>query len=113
MLGPQAGAGAEPWQTAVIGYLLAYADTAIPGDPVFLGDIGGPHNIGEEYRRNVPKLYYTYDETFLDFFGADGVTAVDSAYSIMNGLPSADKIDLSQFPLEATHLNYTAQSLYL
>ena len=113
LLGPQTGAGAETWQTAIIGYLYGYANTSVPGGPVFFGDIGGPHNIGEEYRRNTPVVYYTYDQTFLNFFGTYGATAVDGAYSIMNSIPAADKLDLTAFPLEATHDNYTARSLFL
>jgi len=113
VIGPQAGLGAESWQTAVIGYLYAYADTDVPGGPVFLGDIGGPHNIGEEYRRNTPVMYYTYDQTFLNFFGTDGASAADQAFSLINSVPPADQIDLTTYPLEATHLSYQAQSLFL
>jgi len=112
LLGPLTSA-ADAWQTAVIGYDLAYADTFTPGDPVFLGDIGGPRNIAEEYRRNVPVIYYTYDQSFLNFFGSNGVASVDSAYALMNSLPSADQADLSQFPLGSMQANYTAQSDFL
>src|SRR5882672_4522942 len=44
LLGPLANGG-DSWQTAVIGYGLAYLDESSPfspGGPVFLGDIGGP-----------------------------------------------------------------------
>jgi len=118
VLGPVTGLGAEVWQSIIIGYdegppANAYVSISAPGDPVFLGDLGGPHNIGEEYRRNTPILYYTYDQSFLNFFGVDGASSVDSAFSLMNSLPSADKLDVSQYPLEASHINYRAQGLYL
>ena len=73
LLGPALPSnGADNWQNAVIGYDLAYADTTLPGGPEYLGDVGGPRNIGEEYRRNVPVIYYTYDTSFLGFLGPMG-----------------------------------------
>lgn len=114
LLGPQTLAnGADSWQTAVIGYHYAYSQGFGAGAPTFLGDIGGPRNIAEEYRRNVPILYYTYDQTFLNFFGANGAASVDGAYAIMNSVPSADKMDLSLYPLESMQANYTAQADFL
>ena len=79
------------------------------------GDLGGPMNIGEEYRQNTPVLYYTYDQNFLDYFGASGVAAVDSAFSIFNALTNVSTYteDLSEWPLEAKRFNYKAQSLGL
>lgn len=114
LLGPQTLAnGADSWQSAALGYNLAYMDDSIPGDPVFLGDIGGPRNIGEGYRRNVPVLYYTYDETFLNFFGTDGAATVDAAFSVMNGVPKANSINLSLYPDETQQFNYYAQTYFL
>jgi hypothetical protein len=119
LLGPlPPDAGGEPWQVDTIGYNLPYfTDLAIPGGPVWLGDIGGPHNLGEEYRHNAPILYYTYDPSFTegDFFGAEALAAVDGAFSIMNSLTNVDRYSpgLSEFPLSAQHYNYTAESLYL
>ena len=112
LLGPLANLG-DAWQTGVIGYGYAYADFGFPGGPVYLGDIGGPKNIGEEYRRNVPYIYYSYDANFLGFFGSNGVAAVDSAVAIMNSLTNADKMDLSLYTLESQHINPTATALYL
>ncbi|MDE3066799.1 MAG: putative Ig domain-containing protein [Verrucomicrobiota bacterium] len=104
LLGPAIGGGhgGDAWEQPVIGYGLP-------------GDIGTPKNLGEEYRRNAPVLYYAYDANFLDFFGSNGVLAVDQAIGIMNGLTNVDSYSpsLSEFPLEAQHLNYAAQSLGL
>ena len=112
LLGPLANGG-DAWQTGDIGYGYGYTCYLIPGGPVYLGDIGGPKNIGEGYRRNVPVIYYSYDESFTRFFGSNGVAAVDSAVAIMNSLTNADKMDLSQYTLESQHINPTATALYL
>lgn len=117
LLGPT-GNGGDSWQTAVIGYNLAYTDESspiTPGGPVFLGDIGGPKNIGEEYRRNTSKVYYSYDASYLGFFGLSGADAADGAYAIMNNLTNVSSYssDLSEFPLTSQHFNYQAQSLFL
>lgn len=74
------------------------------------GDIGGPMNHGEEYRWNVPVVTYTFDESFLDYFGSNGVAAVESAINTLNSLPSASQINPSNYPPEVTQINYHAQS---
>ena len=115
LLGPT-GNGGDAWQLPIIGYDLAYEnDTGIPGGPVFLGDIGGPKNIGEGYRRNVKTLYYAYNANYLGFFGSAGATAADGAFAIMNSLTNVDAYSsgLTEFPLQAQHANYQAMSLYL
>jgi hypothetical protein len=96
------GNGGDAWQGAVIGY----------GPPT---SFVAPKNIGEEYRRNLPVMYYSFTANFLDFFGSNGVAAVQSSFAILNGLTNVDsyKPDLSEFPLETRHLNYQAQALGL
>src|SRR5437867_7240915 len=74
------------------------------------GDIGGPMNLGEEYRWNVPVLTYAFDQSFLDYFGTNGVAAVESAISILNGLPPASQINPSNYPAESGGFNYNTQS---
>ncbi len=32
------------------------------------GDIGGPMDVTNEYRRNVPVLTYGFDQSFVDYF---------------------------------------------
>jgi hypothetical protein len=107
----------DSWQIPLLGYDLQYLNLGVPGGGVWLGDIGGPKNFGEEYRRNVPVLYYAYDASFggVDdgFFGAEGEAAADQAFAIMNGLPSADNIDPSQFPFQSQTFNYQAMGAYL
>jgi hypothetical protein len=101
LAGPIGNAG-DAWQSAVIGY----------GPPTSLE---APKNIGEEFRRNTPVVYYAYDQNFLDFFGSNGVVAVDGAVAIMNSLTNVSNYstNLSEFPLESRHNNYQAQALGL
>ncbi len=74
------------------------------------GDIGGPMNLGEEYRWNVPVLTYAFDQSFVDYFGSNGVAAVESAISILNNLPPVSELSVSNYPFEVTLLNYQAEA---
>lgn len=96
LLGPLAA-----WQTQEIGY-----------DP---GDLGGPMNLGEEYRYNLPLLTYGFDESFLNYFGAKGVEEVEKAFKILNDLPAVSDLsaDLSEYPLDTRRFNHRAGALYL
>jgi hypothetical protein len=98
-LGPLAG---EAWQIHDLGYQLNI-------------DIGGVMNIGEDYRRNIPVMYYAFDENFQDFFGTYGVAEVDKAFAIMNSLTnvSSYSANLTEFPLESMRFNPTAGALQL
>lgn len=101
-LGGPIANGGDNWQTVDIGYGLN-------------GDINAPKNFGEGYRRNTPVMYYSYDATFLTYFGSNGVAAVDSAYAILNSLTNVDSYSpmLTEFPQYSEHANYLAQSLGL
>src|ERR1035438_8639321 len=101
LLGPLAN-GDEAWQTPTIGYGLP-------------DDIGAPKNIGEEYRWNTPTIYYAFDANFLDYFGSNGVWAVQQAISVLNGLKpfSQYSSDLREVPLTTKRINYRAQELHL
>jgi Putative Ig domain len=96
----------DSWQTPAIGYGLP-------------GDVLAPKNLGQEYRRNTPVLYYTYDENYFLYFDANnttnGTAAIDSAFTILNNLTNVNNYspDLSEFPLNAQKYNYTAQALGL
>ncbi|HEU5070271.1 MAG TPA: hypothetical protein VFV96_07650 [Verrucomicrobiae bacterium] len=96
LLGPYAA-----WQTTEIGY-----------NPLDT-DIGGPMNIGEEYRWNIKTIYYGYDESFWNFFGPKGTNAIDRALTILNALPPVSQMssNLAEFPTDTTRPNYTAQAL--
>ena len=92
------------WQTVDLGFGTTY------------GDLGGPHNLGEEYRMNTGVITYGYSTAFLDYFGDDGVKAVDAAFDILNKLPAVSKMsaDLSEYQTQGTiRVNQRAQALCL
>lgn len=93
------GNGGDDWQTGELGY----------------GGINAPKNLGEEYRRNTPVMYYAFDAQFYGYFGTDGMAAVDKAFAVMNSLTnvSSYSANLSEFPIESRHVNYRAQALGL
>jgi hypothetical protein len=89
------------WQAGTIGYNLP-------------GDVGGPMNLSEDYRFTVPFLTYGYDTTFLNFFGSNGVVAVEAAMTLLNTVPAASAMsaNLAEFPLQAVGpANATAANL--
>jgi hypothetical protein len=111
-LGGPIGNGPDAWQVPVIGYGLG-------------GDLEAPKNLGEEYRRNTPVMYYACNASFLDYFGSNGVSAVDGAFAILNNAftnsltgMTTNGVDgyspsLSEFPLNSQAINYQAQALGL
>jgi hypothetical protein len=78
-------------------------------------DIGGPMNLGEEYRWNIPTIYYGYDESFLNYFGTEGTNAIEKAIAIINALPkmSQTSANLDEFPMDTRRVNYRASALNL
>jgi hypothetical protein len=101
MLGPL-----DTWQVQRI----SYGHVA----PVF-DDIGGPMNLGEEYRLNIKTITYSFDADFLNYFGQRGADEVRKAFAILNALPPFSKMseDLSEFPLNTRRENYEAAGLFL
>jgi len=99
LLGPL---DSEEYQAPVIAYELT-------------GDIGTPKNLGEEYRRNTPVMYFSVDSNFLDYFGSNGMVAIEQAVSVMNGLSNVSSYTpgLWEWPLEAQRVNYQAEALGL
>ena len=57
-------------------------------------DIGGPMNLGEEYRWNVPIITYGFDEAFLNFFGTNGVLEVEKAIAIAQRHAAAQNLSI-------------------
>jgi hypothetical protein len=74
------------------------------------GDIGGPMDITEGYRWNVPVLTYGFDRSFVDFFGDQGVAAVESAIQILNDLPPASGMVLTNYSYTTLHRNWPAEA---
>ncbi len=85
-----------------------------PTNPAFTnpdGDIGGPIDIGRGYRWNVPVVTYGFDKSFIDYFGTNGVTAVENAIQILNNLPPASDVILTNYSAQGgLQMNYTAQA---
>jgi hypothetical protein len=94
----------QPWMTPDLGFNNPALGTI---------DIGGPMEIGQGYRWNIPVITYGYDQSFLDYFGTNGVAAVESAIQVFNNLPPASETNLNSFPLTATRMNYVTDQLGL
>jgi len=93
-------APAAAWMTADLGYLKP-------------GDFGGPSTLGEAYRINQPVVVYGFDQTFVEFFGQEGINAVEAAMKILNDLPAASVVNPADFPPSTTRVNHTARRLRL
>lgn len=93
----------EAWQTTTIGYNIPW-----------MADIGGPANFDEGYRWNTPTNYYAVDQTFTDFFGSNGVVAVEQAFALLNNtLTNLSGTDLNEIPTEGNRINQRAAALSL
>ena len=55
------------------------------------GDIGGPMKIDEEHRWNTPVITYGFDQSFVNYFGSNGIAAVENAFAVLNNLPPASQ----------------------
>jgi hypothetical protein len=101
LLGPR-----DTWQIAALGY-----------DPQSdLGDLGGPKNLGEEWRWVLPRISYAFDPSFIDFFGTNGIAAVEEAISLFNreltnSLSGLTDAELLAKPLDTRRIHSTAQAL--
>lgn len=104
LLGPY-----DAWQNAGLGY-----------NPLN-SDIGGPKNLTEEFRWTIPVVTYGFDDNFINYFGTNGVKAVEGAFKILNDLtitPSASAINadpskLANLPTSTMRENSTASGLNL
>jgi hypothetical protein len=95
LLGPFA-----PWMTPDVGFIH---------DEAY--DVGGPRNLGDEFRWNVPVLTYGFDDNFKNFFGQPGIDAVEKAVAMLNAIPPASQIDLSTARLTGKRIHATAQTI--
>jgi hypothetical protein len=67
-------------------------------------------DINSGYRWNVPMVTYGFDKSFLDFFGTNGVAAVENAIQTLNNLPPASTMMLTNYPFQTIQFNDTALS---
>jgi hypothetical protein len=95
-----------PWQTAALGFQPPAAPNTFAGN-------GGPMNLNEEYRWNVPTIHYGYSAEFLSYFGQDGVDSVEEAVGILNDVPSVDDLNLEDYQTESGRFNLRAAALGL
>lgn len=105
----------EAYQVPVIGYGLGSTVFIAPGGPVSLQDSSGPKNIGQEYRRTMPTLYFSFDNNFMQFFGPQGSNAVYQAFQVYNALTNVSMYspDLFEFPFDVQEVNPTANAMAL
>ncbi len=89
------------WMSGSIGYQAA--------------ETGGPMFLGEGYRWNIPVATYGFDDSFLTYYGSNGVAAVESAIKILNSLPAADEMSdsLAEFPTYTLRHNNSAAAIGL
>jgi hypothetical protein len=74
------------------------------------GDIGGPMDIGSGYRWNVPVVTYGFDQSFINYFGTNGEAAVTSAIQILNNLPPASQLAVTDYSFITKRMNYQADA---
>lgn len=90
----------EAYQTRALGY-----DTGLDA----------PQLIGEEYRWNIPIVTYGFDSSFINYFGTNGIRAIDAAFKALNDLPATslitDQVLTNIFPLSSQAVNPTASAL--
>jgi hypothetical protein len=93
----------DTWQTVGLGY-----------NPLNT-DIGGPMNLGEEYRWNIKTITYGFDPSFVNYFGPRGVAEVNKAIAILNALPPFSKMssNLNEYSLNTRRVNYQASALQM
>lgn len=90
----------QPWMTPELGFR-------------YHGRLGGPVNIGEGYRWNVPVVTYGFDQSFLAYFSSNGVAAVEQAIQMLNTLPSAADLDPDSFQQNSIFFHPMAADLTL
>jgi hypothetical protein len=66
-------------------------------------------DLDSAYRWNVPTLTYGFDQSFLDFFGSNGVAAVETAIQMINDVPPASEVVLTNYSTRAAAANWTAE----
>jgi hypothetical protein len=95
----------DAWQTPFLGY-----------NPLN-GDLGGPKLLGEEWRWGISDITYAFDQSFIDWFGTNGMKAVDDAFAAYNreltNLSAMTASDLLAKPAQTRRVNLTAASLSL
>ena len=50
----------------------------------YTDDLGGPKDIRRFFRWNIPELTYSFDASFVNYFGMEGMEAVHDAFGVVN-----------------------------
>ncbi|MCF7669358.1 MAG: hypothetical protein K9N48_06245 [Verrucomicrobia bacterium] len=105
---------AQAWQVSAFSMLGPFADWMDEVKQYQVGGtLGGPMNLGEEYRWNLPIITYAYDESFLNYFGSNGVAEIEEAVQVFKDLPQMSEIDINKYPMRSKRMNYRAGALLL
>lgn len=99
------------WGFSLIGPLTSWQANGLAYG--FDADIGGPMNLSEGFRWNVPVITYACDKSFTDYFGAQGVHAIDEAFKYFNDLDNASKLaqTLDEYSTSTIRENFEAEAL--
>ena len=62
---------------------LAFGGTPVASANIS-DELGAPKQLDEFYRWNTPDLTYGFDQSFVQFFGQEGINAVDEAMRAIN-----------------------------
>ncbi|HMJ88869.1 MAG TPA: hypothetical protein VK530_03590 [Candidatus Acidoferrum sp.] len=76
-------------------------------------DIGGPMYRDEGFRWNVPVITYGFDKSFIDYFGPNGVKAIDEAFLYFNDLPRVTQMstNLEEYSTSTLRENFSAGAM--
>lgn len=79
------------------------------------GDIGGCLTPSEGFRWNNPVVYYAFDRSFIEYFGTNGIAAIEGGLKWFNDLPagSAMSQNLAEYPLNTRQFNFAARGMSL
>jgi hypothetical protein len=79
------------------------------------GTLSYPQTLNEEYRWNIPVITYGFDAAFLNYFGTNGVRAIEQAFRVFNDFPPSslisDQVLTANYGFKASDLNVQANAL--
>src|SRR6185312_3046527 len=106
LIGPPNPTGTEDaFQSGTAGQQIGYN--------VGGGEEGTPKDIHDEYRRNTPVVYYSFDESFWNYFNTNGVSAVEQAFAMYNSVGKVSQLDINDYPEDSRRVNFRAQAVGL
>lgn len=91
---------------------LQAVDDGVAGVPA-AGGHRGAYEPGRGLSLESATITYGFDQSFLDYFGDEGVRAVEKAFAMLNDLPPMSQIDLNAYPTDSASFNFEAQVLGL